>query len=120
MVAHAIVGSQLWTVRPEPQSTRNDEVRESIETCRGEAVFDRHRRAALDLLGFSSEDRIVLIFCGSKKSLATGVPLAGVLFTQAQVGAVILPLMFFHQIQLVVCAVLARRFARARRRPSSA
>lgn len=71
-------------------------------------------------LDFSSEDRIVLIFCGSKKSLATGVPLAGVLFAQAQVGAVILPLMFFHQIQLMVCAVLARRFARARRRPSPA
>lgn len=71
-------------------------------------------------LGFSSEDRIVLIFCGSKKSLATGVPLAGVLFTQAQVGAVILPLMFFHQIQLMVCAVLARRFARARLRSSPA
>jgi ParB family transcriptional regulator, chromosome partitioning protein len=56
MVAHAIVGSQLWTVRPEPQSTRNDEVRESIETCRGEAVFDQHRRVALDLLAFSSEE----------------------------------------------------------------
>lgn len=65
-------------------------------------------------LGFSREDRIVLIFCGSKKSLATGVPLAGVLFSQAQVGAVILPLMFFHQIQLMVCAVLARRFAEGR------
>ena len=67
-------------------------------------------------LGFSREDRIVLIFCGSKKSLATGVPLAGVLFSQAQVGAVILPLMFFHQIQLMVCAVLARRFAEAQPR----
>lgn len=43
-------------MRPEPQSTRNDEVRESIETCRGEAVFDQHRRAALGLLGFSSEE----------------------------------------------------------------
>lgn len=62
-------------------------------------------------MGFSREDRIVLLFCGSKKSLATGVPLAGVLFAQAQVGAIILPLMFFHQIQLMVCAVLARRFA---------
>ncbi|MEJ2409359.1 MAG: bile acid:sodium symporter [Novosphingobium sp.] len=62
-------------------------------------------------MGFSREDRIVLLFCGSKKSLATGVPLAGVLFAPAQVGAVILPLMFFHQIQLMVCAVLARRFA---------
>jgi sodium/bile acid cotransporter 7 len=67
-------------------------------------------------LGFPREDRIVLMFCGSKKSLATGVPLAGVLFSQAQVGAIILPLMFFHQIQLMVCAVLARRFAEARQR----
>jgi sodium/bile acid cotransporter 7 len=39
------------------------------------------------------------------------VPLAGVLFAPAQVGAIILPLMFFHQIQLMVCAVLARRLA---------
>ena len=62
-------------------------------------------------LGFAHEDRMVLLFCGSKKSLASGVPLAGVLFPAAQVGAVILPLMFFHQIQLMVCAVLARRFA---------
>ncbi|MCT2400437.1 bile acid:sodium symporter family protein [Novosphingobium mangrovi (ex Huang et al. 2023)] len=71
-------------------------------------------------LGFSREDRIVLIFCGSKKSLATGVPLAGVLFAQAQVGAIILPLMFFHQIQLMVCAVLARRFAAAQEREAEA
>jgi sodium/bile acid cotransporter 7 len=63
------------------------------------------------MLGFSHEDRIVILFCGSKKSLATGVPLAGVLFPAAQVGAIILPLMFFHQIQLMVCAVLARRLA---------
>lgn len=62
-------------------------------------------------LGFAREDRVVLLFCGSKKSLATGVPLAGVLFAPAQVGAMILPLMFFHQIQLMVCAVLARRMA---------
>lgn len=71
-------------------------------------------------LGFTREDRIVLIFCGSKKSLATGVPLAGVLFSQAQVGMVILPLMFFHQIQLMVCAVLARRLAETQRREALA
>jgi len=65
------------------------------------------------VLGFSREDRIVLVFCGSKKSLATGVPLASVLFASSQVGAIVLPLMFFHQIQLMVCAVLARRFAKA-------
>ena len=62
-------------------------------------------------LGFNREDSIVLQFCGSKKSLASGVPMAGVLFSASQVGAIILPLMFFHQIQLMVCAVLARRYA---------
>ena len=59
MVAHAIVGSHLWTVRPEPQTTRNDEVRESIETCRGEADFDEKRRAVLSLLDFSAEEPTV-------------------------------------------------------------
>lgn len=60
-------------------------------------------------MGFAREDRVVLLFCGSKKSLATGVPLAGVLFAADQVGAIVLPLMIFHQIQLMVCAVIARR-----------
>ena len=59
-------------------------------------------------LGFAREDRIVLLFCGSKKSLATGVPMAGVLFAPAVVGTAILPLMLFHQIQLMACAVIAR------------
>jgi solute carrier family 10 (sodium/bile acid cotransporter), member 7 len=61
--------------------------------------------------GFSRPDSIVVQFCGSKKSLASGVPMAGVLFPAAQVGAIILPLMLFHQIQLMVCAFLARRYA---------
>ncbi|GAA4818970.1 bile acid:sodium symporter [Sphingosinicella ginsenosidimutans] len=64
-------------------------------------------------LGFSRADRIVLLFCGSKKSLASGVPMAGVLFPPAQVGLVLVPLMIFHQIQLVACAVIARRLARS-------
>ncbi|MDE2404799.1 MAG: bile acid:sodium symporter [Sphingomonadales bacterium] len=63
-------------------------------------------------LGFARAERITIQFCGSKKSLATGVPMAGVLFAPAQVGAVILPLMAFHQIQLMVCSVLAGRYAR--------
>jgi sodium/bile acid cotransporter 7 len=62
-------------------------------------------------MGFSREDTIVIQFCGSKKSLASGVPMAGVLFPAAQVGGIILPLMFFHQIQLMVCAFLARKYA---------
>ncbi len=56
-------------------------------------------------------DAIVLQFCGSKKSLASGVPMAGVLFPAAQIGVVLLPLMLFHQIQLIACAVIARRYA---------
>ena len=63
------------------------------------------------LLGFSREDRIALVFCGSKKSLVSGVPMAGVLFPAATVGSIILPLMLFHQMQMMLCAVMARRFA---------
>jgi sodium/bile acid cotransporter 7 len=69
--------------------------------------------AAGRALGLPRADQIVLIFCGSKKSLASGVPMAGVLFAPAQVGLVILPLMLFHQIQLIACALIARRFAEA-------
>jgi len=67
--------------------------------------------AAGRVLGLAREDQIVLIFCGSKKSLVSGVPMAGVLFPPATVGLVILPLMLFHQIQLIACALIARRFA---------
>jgi sodium/bile acid cotransporter 7 len=67
-------------------------------------------------LGFSREDEIAIAFCGSKKSLASGVPIAGALFPAAAVGAVILPLMVFHQLQLAACGILAQRYAE---RPSS-
>ena len=63
------------------------------------------------LMRLPLEDAIVLQFCGSKKSLASGVPMAGVLFPAAQVGVILLPVMLFHQIQLVACAVIARRYA---------
>ncbi|KAB0570171.1 bile acid:sodium symporter [Pseudomonas palleroniana] len=66
--------------------------------------------------GFNQEDRITILFCGSKKSLATGVPMAQVLFAGATMGVLILPLMLFHQIQLMVCAALAQRYAK---RPES-
>ena len=63
-------------------------------------------------MGFSKEDEITLVFCGSKKSLASGVPMAKVLFASHAVGAIVLPIMVFHQMQLMVCAVLAQRYAR--------
>ncbi|MBN9478007.1 MAG: bile acid:sodium symporter [Bordetella sp. SCN 67-23] len=62
-------------------------------------------------LGFSKEDEITIVFCGSKKSLATGIPMAKVLLSSSAAGAIVLPLMIFHQMQLMVCAVLARRYA---------
>ena len=62
--------------------------------------------------GLARADTIVLLFCGSKKSLASGVPMAGALFPAAQVGVVVLPLMLFHQLQLIVCTVIAGRLAR--------
>ncbi|WP_439271219.1 bile acid:sodium symporter family protein [Pseudochrobactrum sp. HB0163] len=63
------------------------------------------------VLGFSREDQITIIFCGSKKSLASGAPMAAVIFPAAMVGTIVLPLMIFHQIQLMACAFMARRYA---------
>jgi len=65
------------------------------------------------LFGFSREDEIAILFCGSKKSLVSGLPLAGILFPAASVGVLVVPLMLFHQIQLIACAILARRYAAA-------
>lgn len=59
MVAHAIAGSPLWNVRVEPQSAKDDDVRESVEVGRAETVFDEKRRAVLALLGFDSEEPTV-------------------------------------------------------------
>jgi len=55
MVAHAIAGSPLWRVEAEPQLARSDAIAESVETCRGETVFDAKRRRMLALLGFDPE-----------------------------------------------------------------
>lgn len=64
-------------------------------------------------LGFSREDEITIVFCGSKKSMASGIPMAKILFAgqAGGLGALVLPLMVFHQLQLMVCAVVARRYA---------
>lgn len=60
---------------------------------------------------FAKADEITLVFCGSKKSLASGVPMASVLFPAASVGLLVLPLMIFHQLQLMACALIAQRYA---------
>jgi sodium/bile acid cotransporter 7 len=63
-------------------------------------------------LGFERADRVTIVFCGSKKSLSQGVTMAKMIFASRTVGAAILPLMLFHQIQLMVCAALAQRWGR--------
>ncbi len=62
-------------------------------------------------LGFNKEDEIAIVFCGSKKSMASGIPMANILFPGQAIGAIVLPLMLFHQIQLFACAWLAQRYA---------
>ena len=63
------------------------------------------------LFGVPRMDEIAIVFCGSKKSLAAAVPMAGLLFPAASVGPMLVPIMLYHQIQLMTCAVLARRYA---------
>jgi sodium/bile acid cotransporter 7 len=61
--------------------------------------------------GLDRPDRIALLMCGSKKSLATGLPMAAVLLPATVAATVTLPVVVFHQLQLVVCAAIARRLA---------
>lgn len=74
------------------------------------ALFVSSKAAAW--MGFSEEDRITAIFCGSKKTLASGVPMARLLFgAHPALGLIVLPIMFYHQLQLFVCSIMAGRFA---------
>ncbi|QXE33925.1 bile acid:sodium symporter [Streptomyces sp. GMY02] len=70
-------------------------------------------------LGFGRADGIAIQFAGSKKSLASGLPIASVLFGP-QASLAVLPLMLFHQLQIMVCALLARRAAARPTTPAAA
>jgi len=62
--------------------------------------------------GFSRDDRIAAMFCGSKKTLASGVPMARLIFgAHPGIGVILLPIMIYHPLQLVLCSVLAQRWA---------
>ena len=64
-------------------------------------------------LDFVKEDEIAIVFCGSKKTLASGVPMAALLFgAHPSLGLIVLPIMFYHQLQLFVCSMLAERYTR--------
>ncbi len=66
-----------------------------------------------DRLGFPVEDRITAVFCGSKKTLASGVPMAQIIFgAHPGIGLILLPIMIYHSLQLVICGVLAERWAK--------
>jgi len=67
--------------------------------------------AAARAMRLSKPDEITLVFCGSKKSVASGVPMAGVLFPGDALGLILLPVIIFHQIQLMVVAVIAQRYS---------
>lgn len=62
-------------------------------------------------LGFSREDQVTVFFCSSKKTLASGVPMAQILFIGQPLGMIVLPIMIFHQIQLMVCGVIAAKWS---------
>jgi sodium/bile acid cotransporter 7 len=63
--------------------------------------------------GFDAGDRIAAIFCGSKKSIAAGVPMAQLIFAgDPRMGIILLPLMVYHPLQLVICGALAGRWAK--------
>jgi len=60
-------------------------------------------------LGFAKQDTIAAMFCGSQKSLVSGVPMASALFSAAAMGPVLIPIMIYYPMQLLICAWLARR-----------
>jgi sodium/bile acid cotransporter 7 len=65
------------------------------------------------LARFAPADRTAVIFCGSKKSLATGVPMAQLMFNgNPALGVILLPIMIYHPLQLVICGFLAGRWGR--------
>ncbi|MGV0341564.1 bile acid:sodium symporter family protein [Corynebacterium mastitidis] len=69
-------------------------------------------KAGARRLGFGRGDALAAQFCGTKKSLASGLPMASVMFGGGGLGLLILPLMIFHQVQLMMCSWLAARYAR--------
>lgn len=59
-------------------------------------------------------DETAAVFCGATKSLANGAPIAQIIFSKSpDLAIILLPLMLYHQLQLIICAVLANRYAKA-------
>jgi len=87
-----------------------------VETLVGTALLFGVVLAALiwvsRAFGMSIEDRIAAVFCGSKKTLASGVPMAQLIFgSNPALGLILLPIMIYHPLQLAVGGLLAQRWA---------
>ena len=64
-------------------------------------------------MGFNTEDEIATVFCGSKKTLASGIPMAKLIFgNHPALGLIMLPIILYHQVQLIICSILASRYAK--------
>ncbi len=62
------------------------------------------------MMGFSREDQIASVFCSAKKTLASGVPLAKLIFgSSVNVGLILLPIMIYHPLQLMTFGVAAEK-----------
>jgi sodium/bile acid cotransporter 7 len=71
-------------------------------------------------LRFNNADEIAAVFCASKKSLAAGVPMAALIFgNNPGLGLILLPIMIYHPLQLIVCSILAERYASRQRAQAS-
>ncbi len=102
----AAVIEGIWSRRPLP-----DLAVLFALCCLMLAVALLFTRTVARLLKFSREDEIVIVFCGTKKSLIQGVPMARALFAGPDLGLILPPIMIFHQVQLMVCAWIARRYS---------
>lgn len=64
------------------------------------------------LLGFNREDKITAVFCGSKKSLVHGTVMCKIIFNNVNTtGLILLPLMFYHALQLMIAAIISQKWS---------
>ncbi|MGO4572608.1 bile acid:sodium symporter family protein [Microvirga sp. 2TAF3] len=103
--SNAVVGG-VWT-----QIDANDLIVMLVLVVSLLALVLTATRLISRFMGFSREDEIAIVFCGSKKSMGSGLPMANIIFAGQAIGLIVLPMMVYHQIQLIVCAVLARAYA---------
>jgi len=86
----------------------------SLLLCAGILVFITYViRKITHLCKFTTEDEIAALFCGTKKTLAAGVPMAQVIFgSDPRLGMILLPIILYHPMQIFYCAILANRYRR--------